>query len=307
MKRSLSLLLMAIILLLPAKAYSLEKVRVLVLPFEIHSQKEVSHLKKLEGLEPRVPKAEKASEPKPYQYYMLTSNMNLRKKSNTDSGIKLVMKKGEEFQILDEYKQDDLNTWHFIKTKSGLTGWFCGIYNGKVMFKRKVEETPSIEVEETPSIETEIQRVLKTHFEQNGAIVIETDFSLENQPKSITGMRNLGIKSGADYVVWGSLTWIEQKFSIDAKMIESFNNKQPNILFVEGEGIENLFGSVKKLAENLGIRLFMGGKVAKVLVEGNKRIETDAIKKYIKTKPGDIFNTKNISEDLKSIYSMGYF
>ncbi|MCJ7615231.1 MAG: outer membrane protein assembly factor BamA, partial [Desulfobacterales bacterium] len=199
MQRSLNLLLMAIILFLPAKVYSLETVRVLVLPFEIHSQQELSYLK------------------------------------------------------------------------------------------------------------TEIQGIFKNHFKQNGAIVIEADSSLENQTKSIAGMRNLGIKSGADYVVWGSLTWLEQKFSIDAKMIESFNNKPPNILFVEGEGIENLFGSVKKLAENLGIRLFRLGKVAKVLVEGNKRIETDAIKKYIKTKPGDIFNTKNISEDLKSVYSMGYF
>ncbi|MBU4126299.1 MAG: outer membrane protein assembly factor BamA [Proteobacteria bacterium] len=199
MQRSLNLLLMAIILFLPAKVYSLETVRVLVLPFEIHSQQELSYLK------------------------------------------------------------------------------------------------------------TEIPGIFKNHFKQNGAIVIETDFSLENQPKSTAGMRNLGIKSGADYVVWGSLTWLEQKFSIDAKMIESFNNKPPNILFVEGEGIENLFGSVKKLAENLGIRLFRRGKVAEVLVEGNKRIETDAIKKYIKTKPGDIFNPKNISEDLKSVYSMGYF
>ena len=203
MQRCLNLIIIAIILFLPAGVYSLETVRVLVLPFEVHSQKELSYLK------------------------------------------------------------------------------------------------------------TEIPVVLKKHFRQNGAIVIETDsipdFSLENQPKSAAGMRNLGIKSGADYVVWGSLTWLGQKFSIDAKMIESFNNKPPNILFVEGEGVENLFGSVKKLAENLGIRLFKQEKIVEVLVEGNKRIETDAIKKYIKTKSGDIFNAKSVSEDLKSVYSMGYF
>ncbi len=203
MQRSLKLLIIAIILLLPAGVYSLETVRVLVLPFEIHSQKELSYLK------------------------------------------------------------------------------------------------------------TEIPRVLKNHFKQNGAIAIETDsipdFSLENQPKSVAGMRNLGIKTGADYVVWGSLTWLGQKFSIDANMIESFNDEPPKILFIEGDGVENLFGSVKKLAKNLGMRVFKHKKVAEVLVEGNKRIETDAIKKYIKTKQGDIFNAKNISEDLKSVYSMGYF
>ncbi|MBU4185624.1 MAG: hypothetical protein KKC23_05385 [Proteobacteria bacterium] len=131
MQRCLNLIIIAIILFLPAGVYSLETVRVLVLPFEVHSQKELSYLK------------------------------------------------------------------------------------------------------------TEIPVVLKKHFRQNGAIVIETDsipdFSLENQPKSAAGMRNLGIKSGADYVVWGSLTWLGQKFSIDAKMIESFNNKPPNILFAGGD------------------------------------------------------------------------
>jgi len=160
-------------------------------------------------------------------------------------------------------------------------------------------------------LKTEIPEVLKNHFKQNGAIVIEIDsipdFSLENQPKSVAGMRNLGIKSGADYVVWGSLTWLGKKFSIDAKMLESFNNEPPTILFVEEKGIENLFISVKKLSENLGIRIFKHEKIAAVLVEGNKRIETDAIKKYIKTKQGDILNAKKISEDLKSVYSMGYF
>jgi len=203
MQRYLNLLLMVIILFFPAGAYSLETIRVLVLPFEIHSQQDLSYLK------------------------------------------------------------------------------------------------------------TEIPGVLKNHFKQNGAIVIEIDsipdFSLENQPKNVAGMRNLGIKSGADYVVWGSLTWLGQKFSIDAKMIESFNNEPPTILFVEGKGVENLSGSVKKLSENFGIRIFKHEKIAAVLVEGNKRIETDAIKKYIKTKQDDIFNAKRISEDLKSVYSMGYF
>jgi outer membrane protein insertion porin family len=203
MQKYLNLLLMAITLFLPPGAYSLETVRILVLPFGIHSQQDLSYLK------------------------------------------------------------------------------------------------------------TEIPEVLKNHFKQNSAIVIEIDsipdFSLENQPKSVAGMRNLGIKSGADYVVWGSLTWLGKKFSIDAKMLESFNNEPPTILFVEGKGIENLFISVKKLSENLGIRIFKHEKIAAVLVEGNKRIETDAIKKYIKTKQGDILNAKKISEDLKSVYSMGYF
>jgi len=305
MQKCLKLLIIAIILLLPAGVYSLETVRVLVLPFEIHAQKELPYLKKSEERKPKVSIAEKVSKSEPPRYYILTSNMNLREESNTNSRIKLLMKKGEKFQILDEPKPErgKLNHWYYIKTGADLKGWFCGIYNGKTKFERKVEETSSTGIE--------IQEILENYFKRNGAIVIKADsipdFALENQPHSVSGIRNLGIKAGADYVIYGSLTCLGQKFSLDAKIIESFNSKPSDILFVEGDSVENLFGSVKKLAENLGLRVYGKKKVTEVLVEGNKRIETDAIKKYIKTKQGDIFNAKRISEDLKSVYSMGYF
>jgi outer membrane protein insertion porin family len=75
----------------------------------------------------------------------------------------------------------------------------------------------------------------------------------------------------------------------------------------EGENIENLLGIVKKLAGDIGIKLFKQEKVAGMKVVGNQRIESDAVEKVVKTKPGDIYSPKNLSEDLKRIYSMGYF
>jgi len=101
---------------------------------------EKSSIEKVKEPEPKVTIAKKVPEPEPSQYYILTSNMNLREESNTDSNIIKLLRKGEEFQILDEYKQDDLNTWLFIKSKADLKGWICGIYRGKSMFKEKPEE-----------------------------------------------------------------------------------------------------------------------------------------------------------------------
>ncbi len=89
--------------------------------------------------EPKVTIAKEVPEVKIPEYYILTSNMNLREESNTDSKLIVVMKKGEEFQILDEHEQDELNRWYFIETGSGLKGWFCGIYNGEARFERKPE------------------------------------------------------------------------------------------------------------------------------------------------------------------------
>ncbi|MCK5507658.1 MAG: SH3 domain-containing protein [Desulfobacterales bacterium] len=102
---------------------------------------ETPSIEKVKKIKPKVTIVKKVAEakvlePEVSEYYLLTSNMNLREESNTDSNIIKSLKKGEEFQILDEHKQDKSNQWYFIKTKSELTGWFCGIYNGKAMFER---------------------------------------------------------------------------------------------------------------------------------------------------------------------------
>jgi outer membrane protein insertion porin family len=117
----------------------------------------------------------------------------------------------------------------------------------------------------------------------------------------------LGVQGGADYVVWGSLTWIGQQFSMDAKTIKTFGKAAPKVFFVEGQGIETLLGKVKELADLIGMKIFQREKVAEVLIKGNKRIESDAIKRIIKTAPGDIMLAKSLSEDLKAVYAMGYF
>jgi outer membrane protein insertion porin family len=120
-------------------------------------------------------------------------------------------------------------------------------------------------------------------------------------------LRELGVQNGADYVVWGSLTRIGTKFSLDTKLLESFEKKAPRILTVEGEGIGNLLGVVKKLGNDLTFTIFKREKVAAIEVVGNRRIEADAIKRVIQTKPGNIYTVKNLSEDLKRVYQMGFF
>jgi outer membrane protein insertion porin family len=47
--------------------------------------------------------------------------------------------------------------------------------------------------------------------------------------------------------------------------------------------------------------------VQKLVVQGNQRIESDAILRVVKTKTGDPYNPALLSEDLQSIYAMGWF
>ena len=160
-------------------------------------------------------------------------------------------------------------------------------------------------------LQKQIPQAIKTQLEQEGANVLILDTmsisSWKILAESTAEIRNLSAQTGADYVVWGSLTLIGQNFSLDAKLLASEDGEEPYAFSVEGEGMENLPGSVNKLVQELGLKLFKRQKIVQILIKDNNRIEEDAIRRVIKVKEGDLYNLKTISDDLKAVYKMGYF
>jgi outer membrane protein insertion porin family len=165
--------------------------------------------------------------------------------------------------------------------------------------------------EDLSYLQNEIPQAIKTQLEQEGAKVLILDrTSLESrniQIDRIQDLRQLSIDIGAEFVVWGSLTWLGQNFSLDVKLLSSEPGKKPDLFSVEGEGVENLPGTLESLVSELELKLFKREAIVKVLIRGNVRIEEDAIRRVLKIKPGDIFNEKNISDEIKAVYKMGYF
>jgi outer membrane protein insertion porin family len=160
-------------------------------------------------------------------------------------------------------------------------------------------------------LQTEIPSALKKSLEQAGARVLLldplSDPEWRKRTADIEEIKKLGLQTGADYVLWGSLTWIGQQFSLDLKLFEALAERRPRPFMAEGRGIENLPSTVDKLAQDLSLTILKRQKILAVEVSGNQRIEADAIKRVVKTQPGDIYNLKNLSVDLKAIYAMGYF
>jgi outer membrane protein insertion porin family len=161
------------------------------------------------------------------------------------------------------------------------------------------------------NLQTGIPKVLEKHLKQDGVTVFDIDkqkgLTPEDTTKGKSQIRNLGMKSGADYIIWGSMAWIGKQFSLDIKMKEVFGTGSPIVFSTEGKGIENLPHAVKKLAGDISLKLFKREVIIKIIIKGNKRIETDAIKRVIVAAPGDFIKPKNLSNDLKAVYSMGYF
>jgi outer membrane protein insertion porin family len=165
--------------------------------------------------------------------------------------------------------------------------------------------------EDLSYLQAEIPQQIKKQLEQEGANVLVLDQLSVPVTKlgaqSPAEIRELGAQTGANFVVWGSLTWLGQNYSLDANLLTTAGKESPSVYSVEGQGIENLPGTVKKLAEDLSLKLFRRETILEVLITGNNRIEEDAIRRVLTIKVGDIYNLKNISDELKNVYAMGYF
>ncbi|MDY0378817.1 MAG: POTRA domain-containing protein, partial [Desulfobacterales bacterium] len=166
-------------------------------------------------------------------------------------------------------------------------------------------------LEDFSYLKTEIPRQIQKHLKDEGAEILESEgpeaVSGEDEAAGISRIRNSALEIGADYAVWGSLTWIGRRFSLDVKLMSPFGEDTVQTFYEEGQGVENLPAGVRNIARDLSLKIFKRARVARVAVSGNKRIEKDAIERRIKIAPGDVYLGKTLAEDLKSVYAMGYF
>jgi outer membrane protein insertion porin family len=165
--------------------------------------------------------------------------------------------------------------------------------------------------EDLSYLQKEIPQAIKTQLEQEGAKVLVIDqesFKSRNmRADNLKDIREIGLQIGTDYVIWGSLTWIGQNFSLDAKLLSPADGEKSQAFAAEGEGIENLPGSLTSLVNELGLKLFKREKIAEIRIKGNDRIEEDAIRRVLKIKTGEVLSPKDISDEIKAVYKMGYF
>lgn len=154
-------------------------------------------------------------------------------------------------------------------------------------------------------LQSEILKILTDQIQKSGAEVISGKMLPGENDSEI---RSAGMRAGASYIISGSSTWSgEDQYKITAKILEIDSTGAPRSFSSEGKGGENLLPLVQELSRNLASVIIKQDKVAEIRVIGNKRIETDAIKRKIKTEPGDVFIPDRLSKDLAGIYSMGYF
>ena len=165
--------------------------------------------------------------------------------------------------------------------------------------------------DELSYLQSEIPSAIRQQLEKEGAnillIAAATVDLWKSSGRVLDSYRSEGARLGAGHIIWGSLTWLGNNFSVDASLLSTGSNQPPRTFTVQGSGIEELPGKVAELTRQMSRHIFKRELVVDIQVTGNDRIEADAILRNVKTKTGDEVVLKNLSEDLKAIYSMGYF
>jgi len=112
-----------------------------------------------------------------------------------------------------------------------------------------------------------------------------------------------GKKTGADFVVVGSLTRLGDMISTDVGVINVKSGYRFNI-FAQGNNLDVL---ASRLGNDILLKILTAQRIVEIRFTGNLRIEDDAIYNVLKNTKGKLFSKKGLSSDIKAIYKMGYF
>lgn len=116
-----------------------------------------------------------------------------------------------------------------------------------------------------------------------------------------------GKSLGADFIIMGSMTQFGETISIDAKIIDIHTASVLPSAFVQAKGLANIAQLATQLKTEILTRTGLISKIAKIEIKGNRKIESQVIIQQIKSKTGQPFVEADITEDIKTIFKMGFF
>jgi len=124
---------------------------------------------------------------------------------------------------------------------------------------------------------------------------------------TLTDIRAIGKETGADYVLWGSISQFGQRISLDLQLLEMARDVPVERYSFTGKNPDDLIARLDEVVEALIARIIPRKIIRDIRIQGNKRIDADAILGKIKSKVGRPLSIATIQEDIRSMYKMGFF
>ncbi len=126
-------------------------------------------------------------------------------------------------------------------------------------------------------------------------------------PPTIGKLQKIAKENEYDYIVTGNLTILGNQVSLDIKLFDAFSPKKSIYFTEQGQSLDSLDSLFDTIMGQIVAYTGREYTIAYIAPKGNTRIDSGAILRKIKSKPGDVYNPAVLKADLKSIYKMGYF
>ncbi|MDH3393644.1 MAG: outer membrane protein assembly factor BamA, partial [Desulfobulbaceae bacterium] len=126
-------------------------------------------------------------------------------------------------------------------------------------------------------------------------------------PPPIDKLKKFPAARNAEYIIIGTLNQVGNRVSIDLAIFDLLEENPPKYFFNDGELSKGLLPLITKLSDDALAYTGRHFRYADITVTGNKRIDSGAILRKIKSKTGARYDAAQLDEDIRSIFQMGYF
>jgi outer membrane protein insertion porin family len=113
-------------------------------------------------------------------------------------------------------------------------------------------------------------------------------------------------KKRINYLIYGSISKLGNALSVDLRMANVTARTETATLYAQGQ-TSDLTPLLNELEQQIRDSLKSLDLVADVVVQGNHRVDADAIRQAISLQNQQPFDSKKVSEDIKAIYKLGFF
>ena len=94
--------------------------------------------------------------------------------------------------------------------------------------------------QELSYLQSEIPLAMEKNLQQENATIVKPDIVPESLSQGtaadVDEIKQFAQQHNGDFIIWGGLTWIDQQFSLDVKMLNPFGEDPPKAFYEEAAG-----------------------------------------------------------------------
>ncbi len=162
-----------------------------------------------------------------------------------------------------------------------------------------------------PTFSNEVAAVLGSELSKEGDLDIISGrafmSAIENARVDPERLLRIAERTGSSAFAWGTISKLTDGYSLEISAMRAAARSRPKLFTATGKTMEELLQKLQQLAMEIGSSVLDRPKIGAIKIEGNNRIQKDAILNRLDMKSGTPFRRSAIGDEIREIYGMGYF